>query len=487
MQTFSGIYVLAAWTIVLASLVAYTLGRTLGTRAWQARQAAMLAAAEARATKATTAAAAERAERETQVGELRTALQGADGRLNEWQGRFARLRNQARVAASEALKQRQGDEATLRARGEELAVAIGAQLQLEQSLAEAVSARMAEAQQRALLLALGRSAIECQDGARLRVEAAELAARQLAVPLWGLFVQDETRAALRLVAGGGWKGERIGRALLPVRGGGLGGFALASGEAMAVQQLSGETRFVVPPILAEHGVVSIMVVPVSTGPHGRGLVLLGSNQPRLFWPRDLAFGAGITTVLDGLAQRERSAEALSEAQTRSTAVESASLDAILVVDELGRVEEASGAAAQLFARRAEELTGVGLGDLLPGAEAGTDLDVARTLQQRIHHFSEIRGFTMGRRLDGRFFRAQVVVSEARFSRGRRFIAVVRDPAHSTSPHPAPIVREPHYRFMMARRFAHQGQRPGAIAVSPRPDRFALYQDVDTVPLPTSGQ
>ncbi|HVO34219.1 MAG TPA: GAF domain-containing protein [Gemmatimonadales bacterium] len=418
----------AVVALVIAAAGVYVLGRTRERHAARARCAAA-EAAEAAAVRCLEAMARERSELESrhraQVAALREDLRGGEARLAEAGARFQRLRTQARQADVRAAQERRQDEAALQARDREILAALVERQRLQEALAQVVAARMEQEQRHAMLLAASRQVRTCDDPDALRSEAVGLAARQLHVTLWGLFEVERTGEVLRPVAGAGWKEGRLERATLAARGGGLGAYVLASAAPIVVDELLDDTRFLAPPLLVEHGVVSALLVPVAGARGATGLMGFFSTQPRLFCSGDASFAAGVAALLELMGERARASDAVRDERARATAVEGASLDAVLLLDDFGRVASANEAAGAMFRCRAESLRTRGVGDLL-WAGAERELDVARAVQQSLRDREGIQGCATGRRSDGSAFCAQVAIASAGAQQGPRLVVVIRD-------------------------------------------------------------
>ena len=416
----------AAVALAIVALLSFALGRSRGIGVARER----CAASEAAAARRLEALAQERADAEArhqgQLTAAREDLAAAEARLAEAGERFQRLRVQWRQSDVRAAGERRRNEAAIQARDRELLAAVVERQRLEEALAGVVAAQIEEEQRHALLVAASRQVRTCDDPGALRSEAAGLAARQLRVALWGLFELDRTGEVLRAVAGGGWEEGRLERVTLAARGGGLGSYVLGAAAPIVVDALVEDTRFIAPPLLVEHGIVSALLVPVTATRGGaNGLMGFFSPQPRRFCSGDASFAAGVAALLELVGERGRDSDAVRDERSRVAALGGASLDAVLMLDDFGRVETANDAAGVMFRCRAERLRSRSIGDLLEAASDG-ELDVSRAVQQTLRDHEGAVGAATGRRSDGSSFCAQVAIAGAKAQQGPRLVMVIRD-------------------------------------------------------------
>jgi len=113
-------------------------------------------------------------------------------------------------------------------------------------------------------------------------------------------------AELLLRAGVGWKPGLIGTAHESTGRHSQAGYVLASGGPVSVIDLKSETRFAVPALLRDHGVVSGVSVPIA-GRDGRAYGVLGAHtgKRRRFEEYDVSFLSAIANVIAGAIQRRQ--------------------------------------------------------------------------------------------------------------------------------------------------------------------------------------
>jgi GAF domain-containing protein len=111
---------------------------------------------------------------------------------------------------------------------------------------------------------------------------------------------------LRLIAGAGWRRGRVGRTKVDAGGASQGGYTLVSQGPVVVEDLGTETRFTPSRLLAEHGVVSGVTVPIGRLP-GRAWGVLGAQtaQRTAFTLDDTNFLLSVANVLAAAIERKR--------------------------------------------------------------------------------------------------------------------------------------------------------------------------------------
>jgi two-component sensor histidine kinase len=111
-------------------------------------------------------------------------------------------------------------------------------------------------------------------------------------------------AEFLLRAGVGWKPGLVGRAVISTGRGSQGGFTLASGGPVVVDDLTTETRFDGPPLLHEHGVKSGLSCPIA-GRDGRAYGVIGAHTARRrhFSAHDVSFLTAVANLIAGAIHR----------------------------------------------------------------------------------------------------------------------------------------------------------------------------------------
>ena len=137
-------------------------------------------------------------------------------------------------------------------------------------------------------------------------DTAAITARILDVEFVKILELAPGDAELLLRAGVGWKPGLVGRAHVSTVRGSQGGYTLAAGGPVIVENLATETRFESPTLLHDHGVVSGLSCPIA-GRDGRAYGVLGAHtgKPRRFSESDVSFLAAVANVIAGAIQRRQ--------------------------------------------------------------------------------------------------------------------------------------------------------------------------------------
>jgi signal transduction histidine kinase/CheY-like chemotaxis protein len=168
--------------------------------------------------------------------------------------------------------------------------------------------------QQTVVSALGQFALVSNDRNALFDQAAMLVAQTLEIEYFCILELQPDDQAMRLCAGVGWNSGTIGQMVVSADPATQFGFTLRAGEPDMVENLAGETRFEVSPLLLEHGVVSGATVAISG--HGRAFGVLGaySTNRRQFTEDEVHFLMAVATVLAMAIERN-----LAEAQLQKLA------------------------------------------------------------------------------------------------------------------------------------------------------------------------
>jgi signal transduction histidine kinase len=116
---------------------------------------------------------------------------------------------------------------------------------------------------------------------------------------------NEDRSVLVARAGSGWHQGVVGREAVGAGSRSQAGYALLSSEPVVCEDYINETRFKVPRILAEHGVVSGVSVIIHGDPRPFGVLSAFSGHQRAFKQDDVHFLQSVANVLAAAVQRKR--------------------------------------------------------------------------------------------------------------------------------------------------------------------------------------
>jgi two-component system, sensor histidine kinase PdtaS len=109
---------------------------------------------------------------------------------------------------------------------------------------------------------------------------------------------------LLVEAGVGWNPGVVGKARFGIDVGSPAGRAVQTGEPVVVEDLRAQAEFRIHPVLADHGIVSLVNVPVSYGAKCWGVLEADSERPRAFGDVDIAFLETMAALLAGAVQRD---------------------------------------------------------------------------------------------------------------------------------------------------------------------------------------
>ncbi|MFC7398714.1 sensor histidine kinase [Chelatococcus sp. GCM10030263] len=119
------------------------------------------------------------------------------------------------------------------------------------------------------------------------------------------------RGDLLTVAGVGWKPGIVGHSSLAIDRSSPAGRAIQTAAPVIVEDYTEQSEFRIIPVLEQHGIVSLVNVPVMVDGRLWGLLEVDSEQPRIFDDADVGFLTAYASVLGNSLQRL-------EAQQRAT-------------------------------------------------------------------------------------------------------------------------------------------------------------------------
>ena len=191
----------------------------------------------------------------------------------------------------------------LKSDANELGILVTTFAGMRQAVAEREVTLKARAQQQAAVAELGQDALMGADLLTLMQQAATLVVRTFAVGACEVseLLHDDQTLVLR--ASPGWREGCVGQVTKGVGTASLAGYTLLRNEPVIVEHLHHETRFRIPPVLNDHGVVSCASV-IMHGP-GRPFGVLGAHSTRRqsFSADDVHFLQAIANVLGAALER----------------------------------------------------------------------------------------------------------------------------------------------------------------------------------------
>lgn len=161
------------------------------------------------------------------------------------------------------------------------------------------------AQQQRVVAALGQFALVSQDFNALVGQAITLVGQALEVEFTHLLELQPDGAALLMRAGVGWKPGYVGSAMIEASGNSQAAFMLTSGEPVVIKNMREEKRFVAPPLLIEHGIISGVSVVVASRQGTYGMLAAYTGTERTFTGDEINFMLSVATALGLAADRSR--------------------------------------------------------------------------------------------------------------------------------------------------------------------------------------
>jgi PAS domain S-box-containing protein len=240
---------------------------------------------------------------------------------------------------------------------------------------------LARTQQQAVMAELGLFALACNDLSPVLEKAVAAVAKTLDVEFCKVLQLLPDGRELLLQAGVGWHEGLVGRAKVKADTASQAGYTLQCAQPVIVEDGRTETRFSLPPLLLEHGVVSgiSVVIPGHAGPFG----VLGAHtqQGRTFTRDDANFLQSIANVLAQQIERTQSDEALRRSEDRfSKAFRSSPLAVTISTEAEGRYLDVNDSFLQLLGYQRREVIGRTAGELKFWVEPQHRLEMVRQLQ-----------------------------------------------------------------------------------------------------------
>jgi putative methionine-R-sulfoxide reductase with GAF domain len=169
-----------------------------------------------------------------------------------------------------------------------------------------------------ILRDFGRIALEELDVGPLLQRAVAQAARATGVRHTKIMRYRIDEGDLLVEAGFGWKPGVVGKARMGIDPGSPSGRALQTGQAVIINDIREHPEFRLHPVIAEHGIVSLLNVPISYDSVVWGVLEADSEQPAHFGEADAEFLETMASLLGGALQR-RAAAVQAEAVAAETA------------------------------------------------------------------------------------------------------------------------------------------------------------------------
>jgi PAS domain S-box-containing protein len=175
---------------------------------------------------------------------------------------------------------------------------------------------LARTQQQRAIAELGLFALACKDLSPVFEKAVAAVAKTLGVEFCKVLQLLPDGKELLLRTGVGWHEGLVGRAKVKTDTASQAGYTLLCSEPVIAEDGRTETRFALPPLLLEHGVVSgiSVVIPGHVKPFG----VLGAHtqQRRTFTSDDANFLQSVANVLAQQIERNQSEQDLRQAEEK---------------------------------------------------------------------------------------------------------------------------------------------------------------------------
>ena len=167
---------------------------------------------------------------------------------------------------------------------------------------------------------------------------------------------------------------------------------------------------------------------------GIGREVLGRRKDGTTFPMYLSVGEGALEgqkiyvgIIHDLTERKKSDAALIEREARLSSILNTGPDAIITIDELGRIESFSSAAERLFGYSEDEIRAQNVKILMPSPyREEHDEYLARYRRTGEKRIIGIGRLVVGQRRDGTTFPLELAVGEAWVGKRRLFTGFIRD-------------------------------------------------------------
>jgi diguanylate cyclase (GGDEF)-like protein len=165
-----------------------------------------------------------------------------------------------------------------------------------------------QAHQQSEVARFGQQALEGADTDELAREASRILTKVLDIDFGGVLKLLPGRDELLLVAGIGLPEEMIGEARVPTDYRSQSGYALATGNAVVVNDWTTETRFQQSALQREQGMQSAAIILIKGKEEPFGVIGAGSRELHGFTEADVNFMQAIANVLANAVERRRTEE-----------------------------------------------------------------------------------------------------------------------------------------------------------------------------------
>jgi len=230
----------------------------------------------------------------------------------------------------------------------------------------------------AALAELGRRALLAADVDSFLQEAASRTAAVLSAEFCAVLELPPAGDGLLLRAGVGWRDGCVGGATVSAGPGSLAGYVLRRRRPVAVEDLEAETRFTIPPLLRDHGVVSGLSARIQAGERPFGVLGVYTSGRRVFDRDSICFLEAVADLLAAAAARHSADAALRDSAQRYADLLENPSDIIFTHDLSERFTSISKAIERITGYTPEEALRMTVAQIV----APEWLDVARQMRAR---------------------------------------------------------------------------------------------------------
>ncbi len=282
-------------------------------------------------------------------------------------------------------------------------------------------------EQQRQLAELGVTALKESDELALMGRITEYARRMLDTDASMVFEPVEDQSAFALRAGVGWERGLIGHARIQDAEHEQVSYTLRSRSPIVVGDFESESRFERSALLERYDMVSALTVPIEGRCQPYGVLGVYSRTARHFREYDIHLLQLMANMLGARLEQQRAERQLRNSEMRAKAVLDTTVDAIITIDERGRVESFNEAAEEIFGYAAEEVIGENVKMLMPSPYREEHDNYLQSYRDTGE--PKIIGIgreMVGRRKDGTTFPLQLSVSEVKLEDERLFTGIIRD-------------------------------------------------------------
>jgi PAS domain S-box-containing protein len=220
----------------------------------------------------------------------------------------------------------------------------------------------------------------------------------------------------------------LSRSIALAPGEGLPGRVWLSGEAAWLPDVQDEVNFPRAPAARRAGLRAAFCFPLRSARGVLGVVEFFTGEARELDSELLATMAMLGDQIGQAIERRRDAEHLRAARTRHQAMLDAALDAVITIDDQGRVLEFNPAAERTFGYSADEALGRDMAELIvpPELRRRHRDGLARYLETRVPSILDRRIELTGMRADGSTFPVELAITRIDVPGQAGFAGSIRD-------------------------------------------------------------